>query len=440
MNEGKSKPKSHRILELEGLRGIAAIVVVLFHVCSMFYPSVFSGPGAYLPTHHIHFEDNLFAQPFMGLLNGRFSVAIFFVLSGFVLSVGYFSTGKLEIVKKLAAKRYLRLMIPALVSVLIVWLTIALGLGVYQHHAGSITQTGWLAVGVVTDTPNFGDALWQGLVGIFQGSASYNPALWTMHYELIGSFVIFGVIMLFGNNRFRWLLYAGLCLGLINSWFLGFMFGMILADLYGHKIFPFNGRTNDVVVYALVAVAVALGGYQPDNGMYRYIKVDWFTGTQNEIMFLAIAAAVVVSGVLSSNALRKFFASKYVSGLGKYTFSLYLMHLVVLYTVCAGLFAFGVHHLGLGYNKAFALSFVITVPVLALVTYWFEKYVDAPSIRLSGKFSHWVLGLPQKDADPTFSAYSDNPSVGSTQTGVIARAWHRVTRAIGRGRAWSTKS
>ena len=52
MTEGKNR----RLPELEGLRALAAIVVVVFHALLMFYPAMFYGAEAYRSVHHIHFE------------------------------------------------------------------------------------------------------------------------------------------------------------------------------------------------------------------------------------------------------------------------------------------------------------------------------------------------------------------------------------------------
>lgn len=53
-------------------------------------------------------------------------------------------------------------------------------------------------------TPNFFDALQQGTWGIFAtGEDSYNPVLWTMMFEFIGSMIIFFVLSLFGGMKHR---------------------------------------------------------------------------------------------------------------------------------------------------------------------------------------------------------------------------------------------
>lgn len=416
MTEGKNR----RLPELEGLRAVAAIVVVVFHALLMFYPAMFYGAEAYRSVHHIHFEDNVYGQPFMGLLYGTFSVAIFFVLSGFVLSVGFFTTKNEQVIQKLAAKRYLRLMLPALASILLTWAILAFGLGAYKLHAQEVTQSDWL-IGLWSFVPNFGDALWQGVIGIFQGNVEYNPVLWTMKYELIGSFIIFGSLMLFGKNKYRPVLYVLLALAFYRTWYFGFIIGMILADQYASGRFPFRATNKGLLMVALV-FGVVLGGYMPGVGFYQYIHMNWLDDGQNQIFFITVGAALVVVCSLVLGWLRRIFASRFVSGLGKYTFSLYLVHKAVLFTVTAAAFTYSLHHFGFGYNKAALFAMGVSIPFVALATYLFEKYVDAPSIRLSGKFSYVVLGLPEKSADPDFSAYSE------TSRNILQRGCQRAKR------------
>lgn len=84
--------------------------------------------------------------------------------------------------------------------------------------------------------------------------------------------------------------------------------------------------------------------------------------------------------------------------------------MVVLFTVGAGFFL--LFSSFVGYSVAAALTIVATTPVMILATYLFERYIDAPSIKVSGVFANWMLGLPQKEGD---TAYSEH----------VGRAFHK---------------
>ena len=66
-------------------------------------------------------------SPVMAALNGQLDVSVFFVLSGYVLTAKYFGTKDRTIILNMAAARYPRLAIPALVSLLIAYAVATLG-------------------------------------------------------------------------------------------------------------------------------------------------------------------------------------------------------------------------------------------------------------------------------------------------------------------------
>jgi peptidoglycan/LPS O-acetylase OafA/YrhL len=242
--------QSGRLMELEGLRGIASIIVVIFHALVIFYPVMFYGiTSGWSPVQHIWFENNLFGGILSAFSSGAFAVGIFFVLSGFVLTIGYFQTNDDSIIRKMAAKRYIRLMFPALASVLIVWLIMTLGFASGKEQAELITQAG-SSSSLWNFKPDILLALNQGVWQIFSsiiGQDMYNPALWTMLYEFSGSFLAFATVLLFGRAKHRWLVYGLLFIVLYDTWYVGFISGMMMADIYVHKINVFKSLIAQIV-------------------------------------------------------------------------------------------------------------------------------------------------------------------------------------------------
>lgn len=376
------------------MRGVAAIVVVIFHAILMFYPGIFYGPKSYngQVVQNMRFEDNLYGNPLMGILTGSFSVAIFFVLSGFVLSIGFFKKGDVSVIRRLALKRYLRLMLPALAVILFAYVTIQLNLDVWREQVVAITHSSWLA-GLWTQSPNLWEALKQGVYDAFvTGNVSYNPVLWTVRYELIGSFIIFGVALLFTNSKYRWIAYAALLLAFLGSWYLGFIIGMIMADLYVN-----GGKYLRVIPAWLLAsgaiIGVGLGAFPPSDltgTIFQWILIPSMTQLQNMSFYLTVAAALVIFATLLLPRLAGLFSHSRIAFMGKYTFALYLVHMPILFTIGAAAFVWMHGYAGLHMSAVLStlVAFVFMIPT----TYLFEKYIDSPSIKLSGILSEIYAG------------------------------------------------
>jgi peptidoglycan/LPS O-acetylase OafA/YrhL len=121
--------KPPRFAELDSLRGLAALAVVLSHFT-----------GVYLNTRH--YTVFLYKFPMRILLDGRAAVILFFLLSGFVLSLPYRQRG-LEYGTFLV-RRICRIYLPYLGALLLAVL------GDWWHH-GPVQGTG---MGCRTAQPN----------------------------------------------------------------------------------------------------------------------------------------------------------------------------------------------------------------------------------------------------------------------------------------------
>lgn len=380
-----------RFLELEGVRGIAAIMVVVYHVLLIFYPRAVYGDGAGVGEHSM-IESLLYENPVNSLFSGVFAVALFFVLSGFVLSIGFFSTQDERIIKKLASRRYLRLMIPALVSVLFAYILIKFGLSSYRDDALAIVGGGSLGVQWNFD-PNIFDAIIQGIWSIFiTGQDSYNRVLWTMHYEFFGSMLVFLILFVFGKQRYRFIVYIAVLVAAIGTWYAGFIIGVILADLYTNKKKIFKKKYTSLAGLCAFIMGIILGGYpvySSNNSYYNILTIPNLTELQNLSIYLSMGAGLVIASIIMTESLRKIFSFKPISNLGKYTFSLYLTHMLVLLTITPLLFV-SLHSL-LSYNKAVLISVLVSIPIIIGFTFLFERWVDRPAIR----FGVWAAKITE---------------------------------------------
>ena len=247
-------------ISLEALRGLAAVSVLFWHNMLGFFPE----KAGVFPNLDPHGAIN--TSVFFGFIHGSAAVAFFFVLSGFVLTRHFFVSGDPSRIFLGALKRWPRLALPVLITVLISWLLFRLNLYFFQE-AASITQSPWLAkFAFAYETPfqvNFSDALKQGLYRtFFRGDSYYDSSLWTMRYEFIGSFAAFGLALILYPARSKVLqLYIiaiaiALC-HFTNPWYAAFPVGVALAALL-----PRHKRTVPLLLtVGMVTLAMYLAGY-----------------------------------------------------------------------------------------------------------------------------------------------------------------------------------
>jgi peptidoglycan/LPS O-acetylase OafA/YrhL len=214
-----------RMEALESVRGLAAFVVCCSHLFTGFFPHWFYNPADPLP-------------PWLQLPSwAHFAVDVFFVLSGFVLSISFVQTGKIELLRTAFVRRYWRLFIPVAASILISYLLHANGLYANREAvmAFEANKSDWLygfygfepsAVGAIRE------AVWKVFFS-FSARESYNPVLWTMGYEFLGSLFLFAFLALSGGLRNRFLIY--LAVGFVAQrfgmiWLLEFLAGAAVCE------------------------------------------------------------------------------------------------------------------------------------------------------------------------------------------------------------------
>ncbi|WP_250476988.1 acyltransferase family protein [Caballeronia sp. INML1] len=170
-------------------------------------------------------------------MDGALAVYVFFVVSGFSLSIGFVRCRERSGLFSLAIRRYPRLAIPVLAATLITLFMLLTGANRAPDAAALLGRTNWPASAFRFE-PGFIDALKFGLFDVFfhyRWDHSYNPVLWTMSYELIGSVMVFALVIVIGTSRIRWAAY-GLgwkALAHFDSPLSSFIAGTVLAECHG---------------------------------------------------------------------------------------------------------------------------------------------------------------------------------------------------------------
>ena len=236
-----------KMLTLEGIRGIAALVVIFDHLHLIFFVELDALVRDYLDLHVPYLVSKAGQYLITGFHDGNFAVWVFWVMSAFVLSRKYFQLIKLnlteesaEYLTKSVLKRYPRLFVPVLASVIFAYLLLAGGAMTNNQlylSLGTHTSNGWLPTFYDFD-PSLPQAIksavWDTFFD-FNRDVSYNTVLWTMEPEFFGSIFLFGFLSLLGNKKIRWGAYPVIFAVLFfreTHWLNAFVIGIALCDLY----------------------------------------------------------------------------------------------------------------------------------------------------------------------------------------------------------------
>ncbi len=393
LNEQKGK-----IGYLEGIRGIAAFLVFLHHFFLAFYPSYYDGSPA---TAHLGgIELGYYASPLSFLTNGRFCVAVFFVLSGYVLSRKYYNQNNLQVIVSSAQRRYFRLFIPIGFTVIVSYILLQLSL--YDHLAAAkITQSWWLPQLWNVD-PSFPTFLKNFFYGVlFDGDNRYDTSLWTMSTEFFGSFLVFALLALTHNVKRR--NFAFICVLVMlyatehfywafpkNYFYCAFIFGMLLNYLETIAGKTAASSAKNIMVALAFAFGLLLGSF-PSTGFVTgtcWKFIDDPDIIKSYDVFHVIGAMLVVSAVVFSQRLQGFFSRGIFIFLGFISFSLYLIHPLIIGAFSCPLFV--KLYTPSAYNSNVFEVWLLSTILLILVSYFMAKKVDQFGISFSKRFDEWM--------------------------------------------------
>lgn len=357
----KDTPHSYFLPHLDGLRGLAALVVFFGHSASSFFPNITGGAYRILNISMPDFSDS--------------AVCIFFVLSGYVVSM--LSMRSQESLIAISARRYLRLAGPALGSCLLsAWLL--------KHHlyfnqsVVAMNSSYWLKHWFLFEG-SYLSAFREGLIGIFQNTYSiynsYNSSLWTMYVELWGSFGIFLLYYLIKNNYLRLSLLLLVCFVLAFIYqrhdFFCFIAGAVSFNL--HQLFNFKHKNSWVIM--AMAVGMILCSFPKIADLYYFVP-SWFH---------AMGSILIIYHLHYSAMFKEFLSRGIFRWLGKISFSLYLIHILIICSIGAGLIII-LHSVFTYYQSVFlaiAISCIISLSLAVVYT----KIVDTLFIHLGKKLS-----------------------------------------------------
>jgi peptidoglycan/LPS O-acetylase OafA/YrhL len=432
--------KLHPTSYLDGLRGTAAFIVFLHHSTQAFVPSIKSG-WASSPQ-----SLNLLSLPVIRIYySGGAMVSIFFVISGYVLSIrplqlatkavkekNEMSQGKEQTssptdlsaayanVASATFRRGPRLMIPCLVSTLLTAVLAMLGAfveganpGLQRHYPRAETWTAQLTM------------WWEHsltFVQPFGGTHPFEENTWTIPAEFKGSLMVFLTVMgLAGRSRRMRRCCIWLQMG-YWTWFgtwdsAQFLAGVGLAewkasrdcDKEAKEVEEGNNRSTRTKVAHAVLVLIAV---------YLLSMPEGDENVANSPGYITLATtltpegwrshwgpgrwwptwgAILLIGTLdhtrADSMFQRVFTSKFAQFLGDISFSLYLLHGITIYSVGVRVMRLFTTIFGgedpVGYIVSLGLSAAVVLPFLFWISDLFTEVVDKGAVNLARRIMKW---------------------------------------------------
>lgn len=342
--------KKGRLEFLDSARGLAAWIVLVYH-CIQFF------------NLYIQKIDTHVIVPLKVVFNGTQAVSFFFVLSGFVLTASLKDLrGNFDYANFLA-KRILRIYPLYLFAVCMAFL-LTPAAGIYSLIQESIITT-----------PHH----------------NMLPTGWTMGTEVVLSFLMPVVVIVLRDRRMFYLLMAVVVVsyGYITHFVFHFMLGAAIYDLYVSGYRP-QWLLRGSVLAVLIPVCLLLYSLQelspvmPSLMSRVNIILQLISMPEGVLIFYCsgVASGVFLLLLLCADRVQQRLNHGFLTFIGKISFSLYLLHWVVLEAV-------GYHGYGSSYvphNMAGLLGLaVFTSVVTILASYLTYRFIELPFMQLGRK-------------------------------------------------------
>ncbi|MBO7520326.1 MAG: acyltransferase [Clostridia bacterium] len=375
------RKQKNRLDYIDGIRGIASVLVVLCHLACVFYPSFYR-----LNDSPSTFERIYLLSPLNVITNGNSAVQCFFTLSGFLIARKFYLRKESAITSPL--KLYVKLLKVIFPAVTLAFLLMFSG-AMFHLDAARINDT----LSFLNDYNNFKPTV-KSLINdaFFRTYIEYSVyvgPLWTIRTEFIGSLMISAVSYYASSKRnLSKLIYIvfGIAYLFYNPIFCGFIAGAFAFDcVYNSKdntdktnevfLFPFR---NKIIRFSTFIVGVYLfsTGFTLD-GLYKPLGFlpDVLSGNLGVIR--ATGCAICLLCVEFSHTAKTALSIKPIRWIGSISAYTYAFHWPIILSAGCGIYIL------LNKYYSYGVLFIFILLVVFVITFslaWgytkFNPFID----------------------------------------------------------------
>jgi peptidoglycan/LPS O-acetylase OafA/YrhL len=396
-------PKKFTTEYLDGVRGLASVIVFVFHWSHIHFPGVNSG-------YRIRKHSSIWQLPMIRFVySGAAMVSIFFTVSGFVLTHRFIQkihrreyTTLYPGLTSLTFRRALRLFLPSLASCVLAFICVSLGfVPIPQVEGHKPFQHGLLALFQYIDR-EFDPWTWDSYMKGF-----YNPQLWSISLEYRGSMVVFLVVLALARSRtiVRMAVESIIVVHAFGHkrWDVAlFIAGMLIAEVevLVHDSTSASNiaqrKSVKTVMIICMLIGVWLSGYPRDHADkswgYRSLSRQWPHGGYRRRFWLGIGSILLVAPMSFLPRLQACFNTRLVRYFGKVSFALYLIHGLGNRMVGMWITRYAWQAFGTDEPAAYILSYLASTVIYVPIIFWwsdiFWRAFDVPSTQ----FAKWIEG------------------------------------------------
>ncbi|KAI9797693.1 MAG: hypothetical protein M1833_005354 [Piccolia ochrophora] len=427
--------ESHRNVKwIDGLRGLASLMVVLTHLTRAFDTQLFS-PRTTADATPLFLQLPIIRIP----TQGRIGVCIFSFLTGYVCALKPIRQARagnhaaaLSTVAKSAIRRTPRLVLPTTIVTIIAWFLTQLG--AYKVAKGS--DSGFLWFSSPLPSPTYVEAVWgliRNIIGTWTiGQNDYDHHHWSLFPLLKGSMMVYVALAatVYLKAHVRMIVSFGSYVYFYRvgdaTFGMQCFFGMFIADLSNHPpaqdYISSRRWTRTLASPALMLVGLYLCSYPGENpewaGWSRPM-LTWSTyifPAESDVyrFYSGLGLNFITVAIYLSPTVKDILASKYLLWLGKNSFAVYLLHGTLLRTVLAWMF-YGITAppyvevlndegklvpppgLPLKSRWIRAVCLPIWFGILYLSAHLWTTYVDSLCARWTQRFEQWAFQEDERD-------------------------------------------
>lgn len=334
MSNIENQTKKEYLPWINGLKGIACMGVLLHHYFLGTMSAVYF--GAEMPSKTASGIDVWLASSPAGFfLNGNYHVCVFLVISAFLLSRQVFGAMKKEDgfiskISDMVGKRYFRLLVPIGFFSLLNWILIKVLTVTNLNFSGKTTDLSFVQL-----ISHIVVRVWT-----IPDSELLGP-LWMIYYLFVGSFIAILLSLMAGKDR-KWIfiLYLFSLFFFVHSepYYYVIVLGVILAYLTERtKLLDVINQKKGLFLglgILFLALTIYFGGYPSyffaTSPAYHYLNPLKENVNLFYVVMHGIAAFLLILSVLFIKPFAKFLSLKFFTFLGDISFSVYLIHIMVI--------------------------------------------------------------------------------------------------------------